>query len=87
MGPRQHNMRGHRTDHNSIVADAGDALIGGPVVGYQLRLRGHGIKHEGMDLLLSKALDRHCQLKQGRGGILLPSVARRFGAEKSLAHL
>src|SRR5260370_35864662 len=58
MGPRQHNMRRHRADRDGVVADTRDALIGGPVVGYQLRLRGHGIKHESMDLLLAKALDQ-----------------------------
>src|SRR5207253_7108101 len=39
------------------LPDTGDVLVGGPVVGDQLGLRGDGAEHEGMEFLLTKALD------------------------------
>jgi hypothetical protein len=39
------------------VPDTGKVLVGGPVVGDQLGLRGDGAEHERMKFLLAKALD------------------------------
>src|SRR5882672_3022359 len=58
MGPGQEDVRSHRADRERLVSDAGDAPVGGPVVGYQLGLRrSHRAEHESVDLALAKALD------------------------------
>src|SRR5689334_21254960 len=57
MDPGQHDVRCHWAERHRVVPDAGDVLVGGPVVGDQLGLRGYGAEHKSVDLLLAKALD------------------------------
>ena len=57
MGPRQHDVRRHRTDPDRLVHDIGTVAVGRPVVGYELGRQGLGAEQESVDLVLTKALD------------------------------
>src|SRR6516225_6599367 len=57
MDPGQHDVRCHWAERDRVVPDARDVLVGSPVVGDQLGLRGYGAEHKRVDLLLAKALD------------------------------
>src|SRR5690349_23482117 len=88
MDPGQHDVRCHWAERHRVVPDAGDVLVGGPVVGDQLGLRGYGAEHKSVDLLLAKALDH---LQRARRGLppsisiapatsILPTALRPAGA-------
>src|SRR6516162_5470669 len=42
MDPGQRDVRRHRAERDRVVPDSGDVLVGGPVVGDQLAVRGDG---------------------------------------------
>ena len=57
MDPGQRDVCRHRAERDRVVPDTGEVVVGGPVVGDQLGLRGDGAEHESMKFLLAKALD------------------------------
>src|ERR1700680_5216433 len=57
MDPGQRDVCRHRAEGDRVVPDTGKVLVGGPVVGDQLGLRGDGAEHESMKFLLAKSLD------------------------------
>ena len=57
MDPGQRDVCRHRAEGDRVVPDTGKVVVGRPVVGDQLGLRGDGAEHEGMKFLLAKALD------------------------------
>jgi len=74
MGPRQDDVRRHRTERDRLVLDVGNVVVGGPGVGHQPGTRGHGSQHESVDLALAEAL-----------GHLQPDPSRRAAIDFSRA--
>jgi len=57
MGPRQRDVRRHRTDRDRLVLDIGNAVVRRPVVRHEPGVGGHGAEHESVDVVLAEALD------------------------------
>ena len=86
-GPTRYREILERLKANGVTINAGPLLVIPPAIHsfYFLIPMGSGLR----SALTSTATRRICKgiVNLSRGGILLPSVARRFGAEKSLASL
>src|SRR5690348_4890130 len=71
MDPGQGDVRCHRAERDGGVPDLGKVLVGGPVVGDELGVRGNGAEHESMEFRLAKP---SITLSRARPG-LPPSIS------------